>query len=128
MPDQYDSEQIEVIVDGTRIEQVMSVDTPDESYDREYTDTLGDDSNVMQQDTHPELEGELAVAPTSGHVPMLNEKLRSGEQFPIAIRFPDDDQRTTETYTGGALTEGSDDTFEGDEVTRSYTWIADQIA
>ena len=126
--DQYDSDQIEVVYDGERIEQVMSVDPPEESYDRSYEQTLGDDGNVLQQDRDPELEGELVVAPTSGSIASLDEALSEGTQASLTVRYPDDDVRDNKRFTDAVLTDGSDDSFDGDSVpTRSYSFIADQI-
>lgn len=125
---QYDGSEVSVIWNGQRIEQVQSVSTPDESYDREYERTLGDDEDVLLMDNEPELEGEVVVAPTSGSIENLDQDLREGTESTLTIRFPPDHTKTSETFTGAVLTEGSDDDFDGDGTTnRTYTFIAGDI-
>lgn len=129
MPDQYDPKDFDLIADGERIEQVKSFDPPEESYDdREYTQTMGDDDNVLLQDLDPSLEGDLEISPTSGSIDHLDELLREGTQFAMTMRFPADDVRDDKTWIGAVLTDGNDDTFDGSETNRSYSFIADHIA
>lgn len=130
MANQYDTDDAELLVDGDRIEQLLNFDPPDESYDREYTKTHGDDDNVLGQDRDPDLEGEFEVAPTSGSIPDLDELLREGDQVSITALYPPDDAREDERYVGSVLTERSRDTYEfegGDVPSVTYSFIADQI-
>ena len=127
---QYNKEDVTILVDGERVEQLKNFDPPEESYDRGYDETVGGPDTYMN-DTNPDLEGEIEVGPTSGTIPRMNELLRSGEQFVITVRFPSDDIRDNETYTGAVFTDRSfSNSFDDDSespANRSYSFIADQI-
>lgn len=126
---QYDGNEVSVIWGGTRIEQVQTISTPDESYESEYNRTLSDDEDVLLQDTDLELEGEITVAPTSGSIETLDQDLHDRAVRTLTIRFPPDHANTTKTYTGAVLNEASDDDFDGDGSNdRTYTYIADDMA
>jgi len=130
MSTQYDGRDVAVIYDGSRIEQVQTIATPDESYgDREFSTTLGnEDEDVYLQDLDSELEGEITLAPTSGSIPSLDAAMREGSRAPLTIRFPEDHAKTTESYSEAVFTEASDDDFEGEDANnRSYTFIANDV-
>lgn len=132
MTTQYDGRDVAVIFDGSRIEQLQELSTPDESYDgREYVSTLGnDDEDVFLQDLDPDLEGELTVSPTSGSIEDLDEALREGTQTTLTVRFPEDHAKDDESYIDTVLTEASDDDFDGgdtDANNRTYTFIANEV-
>jgi len=128
---QYDKDEVTVLVDGERVEQLKNFDPPEESYSRSYDQTVGEDDNVLLNDTDPELEGEIEVSPTSGTISTMNDLLESGAQVPITVRFPSDDVRQNETYVGGVLTDKSfANSFDDDNESppnRAYTFIADDI-
>lgn len=129
MGTQYDGSDVSVIFAGQRIEQLQSVSTPDETYPGEYNRTLGDDEDVFLTDDRPEsLEGELVVAPTSGSIEDLDQHLRDRTQDTLTIRFPPDHTKNSETYTGAALTDGSDGDFDGEDSNdRTYSFVAESI-
>jgi len=128
---QYSKDEVTILVNGERVAQLKDFDPPEESYSRSYDETVGEDENVLLNTDDPDLEGELEVAPTSPTIATLNELLRSGEQVPIAVRFPSDDVRQNETYTGGVFTDKSfANSFDNDNESppnRTYTFIADDI-
>ena len=132
MTTQYDGRDVAVIFDGSRIEQLQELSTPDESYDgREFVSTLGnDDEDVYLQDLDPDLEGELTVSPTSGSIEELDGALREGTQTTLTVRFPEDHAKDDESYIDTVLTEVSDDDFDGDDTdanNRTYTFIANEV-
>ncbi|MDL0127067.1 hypothetical protein [Halobacterium salinarum] len=128
---QYNKDEVTILVDGERVAQLKNFDPPEESYSRSYDDTVGDDDNVLLNNTDPELEGELEVSPTSSTIPSINALLKSGEQVPITVRFPSGDVRQNETYTGVVFTDKSfANSFDDDPESppnRTYTFIADDI-
>ncbi|AAM88693.1 head protein [Natrialba phage PhiCh1] len=129
MGTQYDGSDVSVIFAGMRIEQLQSVSTPDVSYPGEYDRTLGDDDDVfVTDDTPEELEGELVVAPTSGSIDDLEQHLHDRTIDTLTIRFPPDHSQSSETYSGTALTERSDEDFDGDDSDdRTYSFVSEDI-
>lgn len=129
---QYNKDEVEVFVDGTRIVQLQNFDPPEESYSRSYDDTVGDDENVLLNDDTPEeLEGEIEVAPTSPTISKLDTLKESGNQVPITLRHPGDDVEGNKTYTGGVITNKAyANSFDDDSESlpnRVFTFIADDI-
>lgn len=128
---QYSKDEATVLVNGTRVVQLKNFDPPEESYSRSYDDTVGEDDNVLLNDTDPELEGELEVSPTSPTITTLNSLLKSGEQGTITLRYPADDVKDNKTYTGVVFTDKAHaNSFDDDPESppnRTYTFIADDI-
>ncbi|SEH60466.1 hypothetical protein SAMN05192561_1124 [Halopenitus malekzadehii] len=128
---QYSKDEVTILVNGERVAQLKNFDPPEESYSRSYDETVGDDENVLLNNTDPELEGELEVSPTSPTIQSLNQLVKSGQQVPITVRFPSDDVRQNEVYTGGVFTDKSfANSFDDDPESppnRTYTFIADDI-
>lgn len=128
---QYNKDEVTILVDGERVAQLKNFDPPEESYSRSYDETVGEDDNVLLNNTDPELEGELEVSPTSSTIPSINSLLKSGEQVPITVRFPSGDVRQNETYTGVVFTDKSfANSFDDDPESppnRTYTFIADDV-
>lgn len=127
----YSKDEVTVLVAGERVEQLKNFDPPEESYSRSYDETVGEDDNVLLNTDDPELEGELEVAPTSSTILSINEYLASGQQVPITVRFPSDDVRQNETYTGVVFTNKAyANSFDDDNESppnRTYSFIADDI-
>lgn len=128
---QYDKDEIILIVDGERVEQLQNFDPPEESYDRSFSSTRGDDPNVQMKDNDPELEGEIEVAPTSGSIPMLNDRLRSGEEVAISARYPADDAEDSDTWVRSVFTDKDRaNSFDDDPESppnQVYSFIADDV-
>ncbi|QHS17926.1 hypothetical protein GWK26_12640 [haloarchaeon 3A1-DGR] len=128
---QYNKDEVTILVNGERVVQLKNFDPPEESYSRSYDETVGDDDNVLLNNTDPELEGELEVAPTSSTITSLNEYLSSGQQVPITARYPSDDVRENDTWTGVVFTDKAfANSFDDDPESppnRTYTFIADDI-
>jgi len=125
---QYDKDEATVLVDGVRVEQMKNFDPPEESYEREFDETVGDDDDVLLSDNNPELEGEIEVSPTSGTIPTLNSLTESGDETTITVRFPSADARDSETYVRAVFTNKAyANSFDDDNTSppnRTYTWIA----
>jgi len=125
---QYDKDEVTVLVDGVRVEQLKNFDPPEESYEREFDQTVGEDDDVLLADSNPELEGEIEVSPTSGTIPTLNSLTESGDETTITVRFPSADARGSETYVRAVFTNKAfANSFDDDNTSppnRTYTWIA----
>ena len=126
--DTYDPDDVTIIVDGTRVEQLQEADLPEVEYEREYEETIGDDDNILLQDHDPDLEGDIEVAPTSGTIPTLDDLVESGEQVSVTAKFPADHARDTKTYVGASFTASDSDAFDGEDAQNiEYTFIADNV-
>lgn len=128
---QYKKDEATVLVNGTRVVQLKNFDPPEESYDRSYDDTVGEDDNVYLNSDDPNLEGEIEVSPTSPTITTLNQLHESGERCTITLRYPSGDVKENKTYTGVAFTDKSHaNSFDDDPESppnRTYTWIADDF-
>jgi hypothetical protein len=129
---QYSKDEVVILVNGTRVVQLKNFDPPEESYNRSYDDTVGDDENVLLNDDTPEeLEGEIELSPTSPTITTLDPLVESGDQVPITLRHPEDDIEDNKTYTGAVFTDKAyANSFDDDPESppnRTYTFIADDI-